>query len=106
MISHLINGTRLPGPDALIAIAEALKLPPEFVFRKAGLLPEEGTPRQVAQQVASYKFSELSETQMDEVLKFIEYVQSRDERPDRRTSYKKSREGSPPPETLKDKDRT
>lgn len=105
-ISRILSGQRDPGPEALIAIAEALKLPPEHVFRKAGLLPEEGTPRQIAQQVAGYKLSELTPTQLDEVIQFIEFIQNRDDRPDRRTSYKLTREGTTPPEDVKAKDRT
>jgi transcriptional regulator with XRE-family HTH domain len=38
-ISHIINGVRQPGPEVCDAIAKALKLPPETVFRAAGLLP-------------------------------------------------------------------
>jgi transcriptional regulator with XRE-family HTH domain len=38
-ISRLMNGSRGIGPDACNAIANAFKLPPEIVFRKAGLLP-------------------------------------------------------------------
>ena len=38
-ISHIINGVRQPGPDICDAIANALNLAPETVFRAAGLLP-------------------------------------------------------------------
>ena len=39
-ISNYINGQRMnPDGDTLEAIARALKLPPETVFRAAGLLP-------------------------------------------------------------------
>lgn len=40
-LSHILNGTRKVGPDSAIILARALSLPPETVFRKAGLLPEE-----------------------------------------------------------------
>jgi len=40
-ISNIISGTRGRGPDSLEAIARALKLPVDFVYRRAGLLPEE-----------------------------------------------------------------
>lgn len=39
VISNLINGKRRSGENTARAIAHALKLPPEFVFEKAGLLP-------------------------------------------------------------------
>ena len=38
-ISNVLNNTRQPGPDICTAIADAFNLPPEFVFRRAGLLP-------------------------------------------------------------------
>ena len=38
-LSRIISGTRQAGPDAALAIARALKEPPERVFRLAGLLP-------------------------------------------------------------------
>lgn len=38
-ISNLINGTKGAGQDSLRAIAIALKLPPDLVFEKAGVLP-------------------------------------------------------------------
>ena len=39
VISRILNGERSPAPETLEAIARALKLPPEEVFRAAGLLP-------------------------------------------------------------------
>lgn len=38
-ISNVISGHRRPGHDFCNAIAEALQLPPDTVFRRAGLLP-------------------------------------------------------------------
>lgn len=38
-VSRILTGTRRPGADICRGIAEALKVPPEIVFRKAGLLP-------------------------------------------------------------------
>lgn len=39
-ISKVLNEDRQAGPDVCLALARAFKLPPELVFRKAGLLPE------------------------------------------------------------------
>lgn len=39
IISRTLNRERKPSPESLEAIARALKLPPEAVFRAAGLLP-------------------------------------------------------------------
>lgn len=39
-ISRIISGTRSAGKDTLTAIAHALRLPPDLVFEKAGVLPQ------------------------------------------------------------------
>lgn len=38
-ISRIMSGSRKAGTDALEAIARAFNLPPDLVFRRAGLLP-------------------------------------------------------------------
>lgn len=38
-VSHILSGDRKPGSTACRGIARALQLPPEEVFRHAGLLP-------------------------------------------------------------------
>lgn len=38
-LGNILNGTRRLGPEIGVKIARALDLPPELVFRKAGLLP-------------------------------------------------------------------
>lgn len=38
-ISNIMNGSRKVGQDTLTKIAQALRLPPELVFEKAGVLP-------------------------------------------------------------------
>ena len=38
-ISNVLNNVRQPGTEICTGIAAAFNLPPEFVFRKAGLLP-------------------------------------------------------------------
>ena len=43
-LSHIFNGTRQPGVVMIKAIARALHLPPEQVFRVAGLLESEPDP--------------------------------------------------------------
>jgi transcriptional regulator with XRE-family HTH domain len=38
-LSRILNETRKAGPETCVAIARALRIPPERVFRKARLLP-------------------------------------------------------------------
>jgi transcriptional regulator with XRE-family HTH domain len=40
-LSRVLSGMRGAGPDLCTGIAQAFALPPEAVFRKAGLLPPE-----------------------------------------------------------------
>ena len=105
-ISRLISGSRGAGPETCTAIANALKLPPEFVFRKAGLLPTERTEidndRRFREQIIEYKTRELSDDQQEELLQFLEFIQDRDDdRTDRRQMLDRhTREGETPPEQL------
>lgn len=39
MISYVLSEQRNPGPDFCLGIAKAFAVPPELVFRRAGLLP-------------------------------------------------------------------
>lgn len=43
-LSQIYSGTRNAGPDIANAIARGLNLPPDTVFRHAGLLPESPGP--------------------------------------------------------------
>lgn len=38
-VTRILNSNRGAGPEVCLAIARTLQLPPELVFRKAGLLP-------------------------------------------------------------------
>jgi transcriptional regulator with XRE-family HTH domain len=100
-ISDIINRKRLtPNNETLIAIAHGLKLPPESVLRAAGQLPPLPSQQAIAQEILGYKLNELTPTQLDEVLQFIEFVQDRDEKRSALRSTKQTREGISPPEPL------
>jgi transcriptional regulator with XRE-family HTH domain len=43
-LSQIYSGARNPGPDIASAIAKAFGIPPDVVFRKAGLLPAQPGP--------------------------------------------------------------
>ena len=40
-LSRILSQERNAGPEVCVALARALGVPPELVFRRAGLLPEE-----------------------------------------------------------------
>ena len=43
-IANVLNEQRKPGPEVLLAIAAGLDIPPDVVFRRAGLLPAQAGP--------------------------------------------------------------
>lgn len=94
-ISRILNMRSEPSKDALISIAYGLHLPPEIVFRAAGLLPDLPSPRDAAEEILGYKLQELSDRQIDELLKYIEFIQDRDSTLPTTTTPKQKREGSP-----------
>lgn len=53
-LSRVLTGSRRAGPELCRAIAEALKVPPEEVFRRAGLLPGERQVDEVAEELLYY----------------------------------------------------
>lgn len=88
---------RQVGPDLAQAIAGAFKLPPEDVYRAAGLLPELPDWRQAAEHILGYKLSELTDEEIDDLLLYIEFIQTKRER----KQAKRNREGATPPEMIK-----
>lgn len=103
VISNLINEKRGAGETTATAIAKAFGLPPDFVFRKAGLLPDLRDSRKVAEEIAAFKLDDLNEEQLEEVIKYIDWIQDRDEKklPGKKVEYRRKREGKAPPEVLK-----
>lgn len=71
-ISHLINQTRKPGPEICEAIAHALKLPPETVFRVAGLLSPKPDIQTEDQQFL-YLLHLMDELSREELLEFMKF---------------------------------
>lgn len=71
-LSMIVNELRGPGPDVLLGIARALRLPPETVFRRAGLLPDEPDELPMSRQRADYLFSHLTDDEQTAVLALME----------------------------------
>lgn len=66
-ISRILSGERNAGPDVCNAIAQALQLPADLVFRKAGILPE-GTHWSDEHQVLLHLFDQLSPHDQAEIV--------------------------------------
>ena len=72
-VSDYVNLRRTnPEPEALVSLANAFKLPPETVFRAAGLLPQQTEETEIIQQI-SHLTKELPkhEQQYDKLLPLV-----------------------------------
>lgn len=67
VISNVIAEKVFPGFEFCIGVAKALDLPPEFVMRKAGLLPPAPTQNEKTERLL-YLFDQLSERDRDNLL--------------------------------------
>lgn len=89
--SQIFKGQRKPGPDLCIAVARALEVPEEDVFRKAGLLPEKPEDDDKFAEETIERFKRLTVEQRRAVLEYVIY-QLREE--DRRLREAQENEGS------------
>jgi len=71
-ISNIMTGTRNVGKDTLVKVAYALHLPPESVFRAAGILPASNNDPRVEE--ISHKFSTLDESRKNIVSKLLDVL--------------------------------
>jgi len=69
-ISDIISGRRNVGKDAATSMANALKLPPEQVFRAAGLLPPAIHIDEELEQIL-HEIEKLPKSDREEILAFI-----------------------------------
>jgi transcriptional regulator with XRE-family HTH domain len=89
-ISRIINGVRGAGNETLIKFAKALQLPAEEVFRADGLLPpkKDSDPEIVR---LDYLASQISEEELQEVIKIVELKLDRQEREKKHAEIRYSR---------------
>ena len=73
-INGVLTGSRNPGNDLCIGIADAFGLPPETVYRKAGLLPPT-TEAEEDERLLNYLYNNLktpaAKKQAREYIKFV-----------------------------------
>lgn len=72
-ISHVLNGTRDPGPEFCKAIASAFNYSPEYVFRKAGILPKEKNKTPTLEE-ANELMEQLPEEYQQQALAIIRFL--------------------------------
>jgi len=87
-VSNLIHGTAGVGADSLSAISKALKLPPEIVFRAAGLLSPERTSDEALDEIIDIA-AKLPETERNEILAYARMRRDRLENRELKTHSKK-----------------
>lgn len=75
IISKIILGGSQPTPETMEAIARALKLPPEHVFRAAGILPPITEINEETEQII-YESSKLNPQDRAEVIAYIRMKQN------------------------------
>lgn len=79
-INGLIQGTRGPGPDLCLAIARGLNLPPEVVFRAAGLLPPRPATDEASER-ARYLFDSYASSETKaRALEYLEFLKLQEEK--------------------------
>lgn len=69
-ISRFLRGERKPDPESLVSIAKAFRLPPEQVFRAAGMLPPSVQLDELTEQII-YDAHDLTRQEKEELLAFI-----------------------------------
>jgi len=92
-ISKVISGERGPGTDICQAIATALNIPPEDVFRQAGLLPPQPDTDPVLDEL-NYKLASLPIELREEALEYLNYLIEKQDRKARGTNGLKNNLGT------------
>lgn len=69
-VSHIISGERGTTPEGYLAIARALSLPPEIIYRAAGLLPPKPETDEQVEEIM-HEATQLNEAEREELLAYI-----------------------------------
>jgi transcriptional regulator with XRE-family HTH domain len=78
-IYNIRDGVRGVGEDSLKSIAKALKLPPDQIFRRAGVLPPTKIDDDPLTEEAEYLISELSHELREQAINYIRYLYEQQE---------------------------
>lgn len=70
VVTRLLKAERDAKPETLIAIARALRFPPETVFRAAGILPQQTEETELIEQI-KHLTKELPPQEQQDILEFI-----------------------------------
>ncbi|MBI5950178.1 MAG: helix-turn-helix domain-containing protein [Chloroflexi bacterium] len=78
-IANVLRGDRDPGASLCEGIAKAFKMPPEVVFRKAGILPPDVKPDEKRQELV-HLFDMMSEENKDDQISYARMRLEKQER--------------------------
>lgn len=98
-LSRILSNTRGASNEILIAIAHALKLPPETIFRTAGLLPPVPSDTQYAEEVL-FLLNQLSPPDQLEILELLRFKAERKLERKKATPTTVSRKVKSPAQTI------
>jgi transcriptional regulator with XRE-family HTH domain len=73
VISRILSGERNPAPDTVQAIAHALRLPPEVVYRNAGMLPPK-SPDDESADVLYHRILNLPDVLRAQAEDYVNYL--------------------------------
>lgn len=82
-ISNLITVKRNPGKDSCIALAIAFKLPPEIVFREAGILEADPEKDERLYKIETLYRTLREEGNKERALQFLEFLSGLEDKNDR-----------------------
>lgn len=83
-VSDVISGRRNPGVGFCDSIAIAFKLPPEEVYRAAGLLPEEPVKDDRLYKIDTLYHTLREDSNKDRALQFLEFLSDLEDKDDRK----------------------
>ncbi len=83
-MSGILSGARGPGVDLCQGIAKAFKLPPEEVYRAAGILPPEKEQDQTLYRINHLYHTLKDKASKTRALDFLEFLSQQEEKNDRK----------------------
>jgi len=82
-INGVVTGTRGAGTEFCNAIAHAFKIPPEEVFRIAGLLPPKEDDDEKLREEMNYKISQLPPDLQEDAMRYVDFLLEKQEQKNR-----------------------
>lgn len=83
-VSDVISGRRNPGVGFCDSVAVAFKLPPEEVYRVAGLLPEEKEGDQTLYRIQNLYHTLREDSNKERALQFLQFLSDLEDKDDRK----------------------